>query len=89
MYISVISKRLAWCVHNDKVTVPEPDKTDVIKELLHVTFKHSILPHFDVDDIDIIIQQLSMEYCFSFFLYLHCVPKKGSHQTLASNFVKS
>ena len=34
--ISVISKSLAWSVHNDKVVAPELDKIDMIKELLHV-----------------------------------------------------
>jgi len=44
--ISVISKCLAWSVHNDKVIAPELDKIDMIKELLHVKFQHSVLPHF-------------------------------------------
>ena len=30
--ISVISKSLAWSVHNDKVIAPELDKLDMIKE---------------------------------------------------------
>ena len=59
--ISVISKRLAWSVHNDKVVAPELDKIDIIKELLCVKFGHSILPHFDIADIDIIVEQLCTE----------------------------
>jgi len=58
--ISVISKCLAWSVHNDKVA-PELDKIHVIKELLHVKFGHSVLLHFDSADIDIIIEQLCTE----------------------------
>ena len=53
--ISVISKHLAWSVHNDKVIAPELDKIDMIKELLHVKFGHSFLPHVEIADIIIII----------------------------------
>ena len=61
--ISVISKSLAWSVHNDKVIAPELDKIDMIKELLHVTckFGHSVLLHFNSADIDIVIEQLCTE----------------------------
>jgi len=59
--ISVISKCLAWSVHNDEVIAPELDKIDMIKELLHVKFGHSVLLHFGSSDIDIIIEQLCME----------------------------
>ena len=59
--ISVISKSLAWFVHNDKVIAPELDKIDMIKELLYVKFGHSVLLHFDSADIDIIIEQLCTE----------------------------
>ena len=45
-------------VHNDKVIAPELDKIDMIKELLHVKFGHSVLLHFDSADIDIVIEQL-------------------------------
>jgi len=54
--ICVISKRLAWSVHNDKVIAQELDKIDMIKELLHVKFGHSVLPHFDIADIDIMVE---------------------------------
>jgi len=59
--ISVISKCMAWSVHNDKVTAPELDKIDMIKELLHVKFGHSVLPHFDIADTDIIVELLCTE----------------------------
>jgi len=45
----------------DKVIAPELDKIDMIKELLHVKFGHSVLLHFDSADIDIVIEQLCME----------------------------
>ena len=48
-------------MHNDKVTAPELDKIDMIKELLHVKFGHSVLLHFDSADIDIAIEQLCTE----------------------------
>jgi len=48
-------------VHNDKVIAPELDKIDMIKELLHVKFGHSVLLHFDSADIDIVIEQLCTE----------------------------
>ena len=54
--ISVISRRLAWSVHNDKVIAPELDKIDMIKELLHFKFGHSALSHFDIADIDVIVE---------------------------------
>jgi len=59
--ISVISKSLAWSVHNDKVIAPELDKIDMIKEWLHVKFGHCVLLHFDSADIDIVIEQLCTE----------------------------
>ena len=59
--ISVISKSLAWSVHNDKIIAPELDKIDMIKELLHVKFGHSVLSHFDIAETDIIVEQLSTE----------------------------
>ena len=59
--ISVISKSLAWSVHNDKVIAPELDNIDMIKELLHVKFGHSVLLHLDSVDIDIVIEQLCTE----------------------------
>jgi len=59
--ISVISKSLAWSVHNDKVIAPELDKIDMIKDLLHVKYGHSVLLHFDSADIDIVIGQLCTE----------------------------
>jgi len=55
-HISVISKNLAWSVHNDNVTAPELDKIDMIKELLHLKFGHSILLHFNTAVIDIIVE---------------------------------
>jgi len=48
-------------VHNDKVIAPELDKIDMIKELLHVKFGHSVLLHFDSADTDIVIEQLCTE----------------------------
>ena len=36
------------------VIAPELDKIDMIKELLHVKFGHSVLSHFDVAYIDIV-----------------------------------
>ena len=59
--IGVISKCLAWFMHNDKVIAFELDKIDVIKELLHVRFKHSTIPHFDITDIDIVVECLYLE----------------------------
>jgi len=59
--ISVISKSLAWSVRNDKFIAPELDKIDMIKELLHVKFGHSVLSHFDVAYIDIIVELLYTE----------------------------
>ena len=59
--ISVISKCLAWSVHNDKVIAPELDKIDMIKKLLHVKFGYSVLTHFDITDIDIIVELLCTE----------------------------
>jgi len=59
--ISVISRSLAWSMHNDKVIAPELDKIDMIKELLHVKFGHCVLLHFDSADIDIVIEQLCTE----------------------------
>ena len=39
--ISVISKSLAWSVHNDKVIAPpELDKIDMIKEFCSLTLLH-------------------------------------------------
>jgi len=48
---SVISKCLAWFVHNDKVIAPELDKIDMIKKLLNAKFGHCVLPHSDIADI--------------------------------------
>jgi len=62
-------KSPAWSVHNDKVIAPELDKIDTIKELLHVKFGHSFLSHFDIADIDIIVEHLCTEECF-FFLFI-------------------
>ena len=44
-------------MHNDKVIAPELDKTDLTKEVLHVKFGHTVLSHFDIADIDIIVEQ--------------------------------
>jgi len=52
---------MAWSVHNDKVIAPQLDKIDMIKELLHFKFGHSVLLHFDSADIDIVIEQLCTE----------------------------
>jgi len=48
-----------------KVVAPydEPDIIDMIKVLLRVKFGHSIHPHFDVADIDIVM------YCVVFFFF--------------------
>ena len=54
--ISVISKSLAWSVHNDKVIAPELDRIDMIKDLLNVKFGHSVLSQFDIADTDIIVE---------------------------------
>ena len=43
-------------MHNDKVIAPELDKIDMIKELLHFKFGHSALSHFDIADIDVIVE---------------------------------
>ena len=43
-------------MHNDNVTAPELDKIDMIKELLHLKFGHSILLHFNTAVIDIIVE---------------------------------
>ena len=48
-------------MHNNKVIAPELDKIDMIKELLHVKFVHSVLLHFDSADIDTVIEQLCTE----------------------------
>jgi len=45
-------------MHNDKVITPELDKIDMIKELLHVKFGHSVFLHFDIADIDFIVELL-------------------------------
>ena len=70
--ISVISKSLAWSVHNDKVIAPELDKIDMIKELLHVEFGHSFLLHFDSADIDIVIEQLCSFFNYFSFICTVC-----------------
>ena len=48
-------------MHSDKVIAPELDKIDMIKELLHVKFGHSVLLDFDSADIDIVTEQLCTE----------------------------
>jgi len=75
--ISVISKRLARSVHNYKVIAPELDKTDMINELLHIGFGHSVLPHFDTADISLRIYVQSTGSVFFHFLisclYFHTI----------------
>ena len=43
------------------VIAPELDKIDMIKELLHVKFGHSVLLHFDIADMGIIVELLCTE----------------------------
>jgi len=55
--ISVISKCLAWSVHNDKVIAPELDKIDMINQGIARQVWTFCSTHFDIADIDIIVEQ--------------------------------
>ena len=58
-------------VHNDKVIAPELDKIDMIKELLHVKFGHSVLCTLTVLTLTLLLNScVRNSFLITFLLYV-------------------
>jgi len=66
--IGKINKQFVWQVHQQRVLIPEFNKINVIKKLLHVKYNFTAVPVLDLANIVFTIAALCVEQSFLFFL---------------------